>query len=395
MSTTRQLPQLPFNPAVFRWARNRADFSESEVAEKIGVKTEKVKDWETANGIMPTIIQARKLAELYGRPFLEFFAKTIPDVPVTQLVPDFRTNHNTHIDHEDKLLLDVQAWGEMQRLNTVDLYEINGEIPPRVPKELKATIKDNPESIANIARNILKLPINEQLSLNSNTKGNFVKLIKSRLENVGVLILKNTDLGKCNARGLCIYNELVPIIILSNEAPNGSTFTLCHELAHIVLGQSAVSDGIQKQRQVNEIETWCNSFAGAFLMPITYVHLYFNVSKPQPNISDAELTRIANKFAVSRHAMLVRMVQLNLVEADYYWNQKRQEFLEEEKNQKPGFGISYYGSRYRNRNGDLFTGLVLEAWSNNRITNHNAAEFMGIENLIHLYDIRNHFNDKQ
>lgn len=389
---SKSTSQFPFNPAVFRWARNRADFSQIEVAEKMNYPLQKVEAWETGLAT-PTIIQARKLAELYGRPFLEFFAKTVPDIPETQLVPDFRAHHNALVNHEDKLLKDIQAWGETQRLNTIDLFEINGEPVPIIPKELKATIKDNPETTAGLARQVLNLSIQQQLSLRSNQKGSFVKLIKARLEEIGVLILKNTGLGKCNARGLCIYNEIVPIIILSKEAPNGSAFTLCHELGHIILGQSAVSDGMQKHRQVNAIEAWCNSFAGAFLMPSTYVRNFYNISKPQPSISESELTSLANKFAVSRHAMLVRLVQLNLIESDYYWNVKRPEFLEEEKNQKPGFGRSYYGSRFRNRNGDLYTGLVLEAWANNRITNHNAAEYMGIDNLAHLFDIRKHFND--
>ncbi len=48
--------------------------------------------------------------------------------------------------------------------------------------------------------------------------------------------------------------------------------------------------------------------------------------------------------------------------------------------------------RYRARQGDLYTGLVLEAWANDRITNHNAGEFMGIKNMNHLEDIRRHFS---
>jgi len=180
---------------------------------------------------------------------------------------------------------------------------------------------------------------------------------------------------------------------LSSEAPNGSTFTLCHEFAHIVLGQSAVSDGIQKRKESNAIEAWCNRFAGAFLVPENTLRRFINPTATLSEINDEDLRRLANKFSVSRHAMLVRLVQLNIVDADYYWQIKRPQFVEEERNQKPGGRNVYYGSRYRNKNGDLYTGLVLEAWANNRITNHNAAEFMGIKKIGHLFDIRKHFND--
>lgn len=385
---------LPFNPDILRWARSRADYSYSEVAEKINVATQKIIDWENLSS-SPTVIQARKMADLYGRPFLEFFAKEIPDVPETDLVPDFRMQHDSHIIHENKILREVQSWGEMQRLNVIDLFELNGDVPPKVPAGLKASINDNPERIADLARTILGFPVEHQLNLRSQEKVNLVKIIRSKLESIGILILKNSDLGKCNARGLCIYNELLPIIILSSEAPNGSTFTLCHEFAHIILLQSAVSNGIvKKQNQVNAIEAWCNRFAGAFLIPHKYLSKFINPTTKLSEINDEKLTILAKKFAVSRHAMLVRLVQLDIVEADYYWQIKRPQFLEEEGKKPSGGRTIYYGSRYRNRNGDMYTGLVLEAWSNNRITNHNAAEFMGIKNISHLFDIRTHFNDR-
>lgn len=394
MANRSTTPSLPYNPAILRWARNRADYSPSEAAQIIGVKAQRINDWENLVST-PTINQARKLADAYGRPFLEFFAEEIPNVPETTLVPDFRMQHNSHIDHENKILREVQAWGETQRLNALDLFEINGETPPRIPETLKATLYDDPERMADIARRALDFPIQQQLNLRANERDGLVKTIRLKLESIGILILKNSDLGKCKARGLCIYNDVLPTIILANEAPNGSTFTLCHEFAHIILRQSAVSDGlVQKKNQTNAVETWCNRFAGAFLVPRATLRQFINPASKLPEISDGNLNGLANKFAVSRHAMLVRLVQLDIVSSDYYWKVKRPQFLEEES-KKPGGGLpAYYGVRYRNRNGDMYTGLVLEAWANNRITNHNAAEFMGIKNLTHLFDIRNHFNDR-
>lgn len=319
MSNKSSSSRLPFNPDVLRWARSRADYSYSEVAEKMKATTQQIIDWENLLST-PTVNQARKLALLYRRPFLEFFAKAIPDVAETKLVPDFRMQRESHIDHENKILREVQAWGETQRLNAIDLFELNGDIPAKFPDGLRSTIADNPERVAALARTILGFPVEQQLNMRSQDKMNLVKVIRSMLENIGVLILKNSDLGKCKARGLCIYNELLPIIILSSEAPNGSTFTLCHEFAHIILRQSAVSDGLVKRHeQDNAIETWCNRFAGAFLIPQAYLAKFINPKRKLSEISDEALKLLANKFAVSRHAMLVRLVQLNIVEADYYW----------------------------------------------------------------------------
>ena len=49
------------------------------------------------------------------------------------------------------------------------------------------------------------------------------------------------------------------------------------------------------------------------------------------------------------------------------------------------------GTRYKNKLGNLYTSLVMQAWTAGRITNHNAAEFMGIKNLQHLRDIRSEY----
>ena len=89
--------------------------------------------------------------------------------------------------------------------------------------------------------------------------------------------------------------------------------------------------------------------------------------------------------------MLIRLVDLRYVTPSYYWEVKRPQFLEEEANYR-GFGrAKYYGTRYVNSLGEFYTSLVMQAWSAGRITNHNAAEYMGIKNLAHLKDIKANF----
>jgi hypothetical protein len=88
--------------------------------------------------------------------------------------------------------------------------------------------------------------------------------------------------------------------------------------------------------------------------------------------------------------MLIRLVHLGYVKEDFYWNNKKSKFDKEEADYKQYGRAEYYGTRYRNTLGDLYTKLVLQAWSLGRITNHAAAELMGIKNLAHLHDIHDH-----
>ena len=68
---------LTLQPDVLRWARERADFSVDALAQKVGVKAERVLGWENAGAIsMP---QAEKLARATHTPlgylFLSFPAR--------------------------------------------------------------------------------------------------------------------------------------------------------------------------------------------------------------------------------------------------------------------------------------------------------------------------------
>ena len=107
-------------------------------------------------------------------------------------------------------------------------------------------------------------------------------------------------------------------------------------------------------------------------------------NEPASTITDEELSRFARYFSVSQHAMLIRLVHLGYVRESFYWNNKKSKFDTEEANYKQFGRALYYGTRYRNTLGDLYTGLVIEAWNTGRITNHNAAEYMGIK-IFHIF----------
>lgn len=384
---------LPFNPDVLKWARRLGNYSFDDAGKALKVPASKIEEWEKKDST-PTVRQARLLADFYKRPFLEFFSETVPQLQRTQLVPDYRMTKDKTTPSGERILTEVQEWAESQRLNAIDLFEINGEEIPQFPRSLYATEIDDPEAIAAHVRKAVGFTIKEQLSLRGNDKQNLFKILRQTLEQNGVLVFKDSLLKECYARGLCVFFDVLPIIVISSESPAGSAFTIVHEFGHIILNQSAVSGIVipkNTKQSIARTEAWCNKFASAFLMPAETIRQIVPFKKMVAEISDEELGGFARKLSVSQHAMLVRLVQLGLVNEKYYWEIKRPEFLIKESKFKAGGRSKYYGSRYRNHNGDLYTSLVLEAWSSRKITNHNAAEFMGIKNLTHLYDIRKNF----
>ena len=340
--------------------------------------------------------QARKLASVYDFPFMELLSKDKPKIKDLELVPDFRMHSGAEAPTELHELLMIQAEAEETRLNALDLYDMLGIEPPVPDGAFYWAVGKNIEVAAASVRAVLKLPISEQLSRKGNDKAKFISAFRNYLEHAGIITMKNSGLAAFGARGMCLFATPLPVIIFSKEAPTAQAFTLAHELGHVVIMESGISGPIgsaPNKTRASEIEDWCDAFAGAFLMPKDEVAQVLHPAPPRPEgaIDDGRIATVANAFCVSRHAALIRLVELRYVTAQFYWEVKRPQFLRQEKDFKGGGRPEYYGSRYRSQRGDLYTGLVLEAWSTGMITNHNAAEFMGIKNISHLDDIRSHF----
>lgn len=387
---------LPFNHHVLAWARERAGFALDEAADKVKVKLQKMEDWEEGK-FKPTVRQARILADVYRRPFLEFFAKSIPDVDEVKLVPDFRLYVNKEeAENEKREFRVIQEWVEEKRLNALSLMEDLGESLPEFPAQLRFSVDDDPESAAEKTREAMQFSIHDQLAIAKGKAYSLPNILSEYIEKMGVLVMKVGKLTKFRARGMCFYVEPLPVIIFGSEAPSAQAFTIIHEFGHVITGQSGISgDPIVKGGKNvggRGIENWCNKFSAAFLIPQSKLAEYEKKPRnPAQGFDRSRLRELAEFFRVSQHTMLIRLVELDYVVPNFYWGKMRKTFLEEEANYK-GFGIPpYYGTRYVNSQGRFYTSLVLEAWGTGLISSHNAAEYMGITNLKHLQDIRSKF----
>ncbi len=386
MNATTKTQGVPVNPHMLVWAREYAGKSIDEVS----LKFKKVHNWENSEA-SPTVKQARDLAKFYGRSFLEFFRQSPPELKQPKSIPDFRM-HRGYDSNASFPLLQIQSWAEAQRENALGLLSEIGEQPKSIPEEFFKSTEDDPDIVSNKVRDLISFSFEEQTRIVYSKKDDLVNLLRFKLEQFGVLVLKNTGLKAANARGMCIAESPMPVIVFGNESPGAQLFTMLHELGHIVLKQSGVIGYISKTTE-NIIEKWCDEFAASFLMPKEVMPQVLGAKPDQPysEIDDETLLRYAKFFRVSTHAMLIRLVHLKYVEKNYYWDVKKPEFEELENNYTSGGRPKYYGSRYKTSLGDYYTGLVLEAWGTGKITNHNAAEFMGIRNINHLFDIRNSF----
>jgi len=372
------------NPHVLAWARRMAGLELDEAARKVGTRPNRLSEWE-AGSRHPTIIQLRKLADIYKRPLAVFFLKTPPeDDPVPS---DFRRFDPQAVQPLTPTLRVIIREAHIRRDAALDLFDEIDESPPQF--KLTANLNENPEDLGRRLRNAL--------SNTPPTSGDqrFVfNFWRTAAENAGVLVFqcRGVDVEE-EMRGFSISERPLPVVVVNiKDAYAARSFSLFHELAHIMLnrGGLCILKESGPQTDVQKTEVFCNHVAGASLMPADALTNQPEVPlRLSSRISDEAVHELANRYGTSREAVLYRLVKLNRVTPEFY-QRKRQAYAHErerrsQKARKGGFSPPH--TMAIATSGRLFTSLVLQAYDDERITSSDVAEYLGVK-LKHLDRIR-------
>jgi Zn-dependent peptidase ImmA (M78 family)/DNA-binding XRE family transcriptional regulator len=359
------------------WAIERSRETPDIVARRISVKPEKLISWERGD-TRPSFRQAQELAKKLKIPFGYLYLSSPP--AETLPLPDLRTMAGTPPRKPSPDFLDVlydvfrkQEWYR-QYLEEENAFPI--------PFVGKFKLDDDPNAVAADVRGTLG--IDNKLRQECHSWEEFLKELVYRAEEARVLVLRsgivlsNTHrkLDVEEFRGFAISDDLAPLIFINeNDFKAAQIFTLAHELAHIWVGKSGVSNPnymLRSKQQQNTIDQFCDRIAAEILIPNDDFLIRWNGFSSL----DDNLDKLARHYRVSAFVVLRRAFEFDMIPDDTF-RAKYQELLAKSRKKKSGGG-DYY-SLVLSRNSAILTKSLILAASEGRLLPTEAAGLLNLK----------------
>ncbi|HXF44089.1 MAG TPA: ImmA/IrrE family metallo-endopeptidase [Candidatus Paceibacterota bacterium] len=384
MSSTK----VKIAPRILKWARVSLHLTEDDVVnhfsqkskKKFGVDLSFLRDIEdNEREIKFTLLQ--ELAALYKRPLAVFFLTQPPtELPIPK---DRRTiASGVHKVLSPEAVLVLRRARYVQEVFAELAKELNWDLS--VPLK-KVSLGDDPKKLAAYLRDILDFSFEFQAEKIKNSRQLF-SAIRERLEGINIFTLKATFPLE-DARALSLVDK-TPFLIVINNRDGGyfgyapKSFSLLHELAHILLREGALCNDFSRPYQ--QIEKFCNEFSASFLVPD---QKFLEVSPASKNNFDEDkveeyLDTLRTIFKVSREVLLRKYLSFGFIDKSFY-EKKVGEWKEEYENREQGDKGKFVPAitparRAVNNNSRKFVELVLYAKGLGKITFDKAADYLGV-----------------
>ncbi len=367
------------NPAMLRWARERAGLPPGELARRIGMRAgpgraeARIREMEDGQR-RPTFRQAEKWAHVTHVPFGCLYLKTPPEMALP--IPDLRTLGDESAeplgaDFFD-LLQDVLyklAWYREY------LVEIGAPSPGFVGKF------DRRSSSEDVAADIRRRTGFDKLS--KGRDDNRLRAWFQGCEEAGVWIMRSGHVGSntcrrlrvAEFRGFAVADRKAPLVFINGrDATAAQFFTLAHELAHIWLGESGISNpslATGRRDEERSIERLCNRIAAELLAPAErFLRLWRRDLPLEENVVAMTRQLPASRVVLARRAADLGLVTWSAYEAFYDEERRRWESVR-----------TSGGDFYRNAvpaNGRRFLRAVLREAMTGRLLLREAGHLLGM-----------------
>ena len=307
--------KITLAPNVLRWARERASLSLEELAGKVNVKPETIEGWESTGRI--SLAQIDRLADRTYTPsgFLFLSEPLEEDLPMT----DYRTGSNSPSPRPSPNLLDTVY--QMQSRQSWMRCEVFCRGSEPLDFVGKCGLDTKPQKAAQALRDFLGLP--ESLADAAEAREDTLEILRDLAEEAGVMVAFSgivggrTDrkLDPAEFQGLALVDEYAPLVFINaSDFKEAQIYTLVHELAHLLVGESGLCSFVNLVPGDHEVERFCHEVAMEFLVPEQQLRDFWHKAASQPDPFKAT----AQRFKVGSLVCARRAKDLDLIDEDAF-----------------------------------------------------------------------------
>ena len=336
------------NHFILQWARETSKLTIEEASHKLKLsEAEKLVAYESGKKDPPRSLLLR-MSKQYHQPLLTFYLDKPPIIcnrgKDFRTLPDrFEEIENAHVD---VLIRNVRARQSIIRETLIDVDE---EI--RLDFIGKHTMNNGEAHVVKTIQEVLNIDLNDYLKQPGNKEA--FRFLRHKVEQAGVFVLLIGNLGSYHSnidvkvfRGFALADDIAPFIIINDQdAESAWSFTLLHEMAHLILGQT----GISGEDGGEEIEKFCNNVASEFLLPKAEFD-NFRINNRKFDVLVKELSNYAITRKLSNSHIAYRLFRRGDIDRSLWeklrdryrkmWQDNRQK--KKKENKKSEGGPSYY-----------------------------------------------------
>jgi Zn-dependent peptidase ImmA (M78 family) len=294
--------------AILDWVADRIGTSREELPATIA-RRKSDRDRIAAGNL--TVPQVQKIAKKARVPFGVLFLSQPPATPQLD-IPDLRQTVNPLPLDDDFFdtyadALAKHAWYRRQLIGR------EAKRPTFVGRFRASTSRSARAVAADI---VSTLGITDRDRARSRSADDYFTCLAKKAEEVGVLVMKASyvkaqtrrPLAVTQFRGFAIADGVAPLVFVNgNDAHVATVFTLMHELAHIWIGESGVSE--VEIARASGIEAFCNNVAAEILVPTPALRGEW------ARVQDVQA--VAKHFRVSRFVAGIHLARLGLITQEH------------------------------------------------------------------------------
>ena len=368
--------RVDVKPALLRWAKERSDRDMDFLVRRFP----RYAQWERGE-VQPTFKQLQKFADATYTPLGMFFlSKPLED---SLGIPDFRTVGSAGVSRPSLNLLHALELCERRQDWYRDFVRTHGEGPMQFVGS--ATLKSEVRETADGMRRALNFDLKEREKLR--TWSDALRRFVEQADELGILVMvsgivgnnTNRQLDPNEFRGFALADEYAPLVFINGaDTKSAQMFTLAHELAHIWLGESALSDSgphslpPQGTAPAQATEAWCNQVAAELLVPLETVRDQFQTGRDLPR----EAARLARVFKVSTLVILRRLHDAGHVPLERLWEVYELQRREWEERSRRSGG-SFYRTQFSRVGKRLARALIADTLEG-RTLYRDAFRLLGV-----------------